>query len=328
MRKTILALAIAALVTASAPAQGWAEKMFKEGLTHDFGSVPRGAQLFHRFAITNIYAVRMDVTSISSGCGCVTATASKRVLEPRETAYVDVNMDARRFTGPKTVAVRISVGPEYTSTADLKVTANSRADVVFNPGEVNFGSVPRGQNATQAIDIEYAGPLNWVVSEAVVAKELPFEAALKESYRRPGQVGYRLTVTLKADAAPGPLKQYAYLKTNDPTSPLVPVLVEGSIQSAVTVSPEKLSLGSVKASEALTRRVVVRGSKPFRILGVDGLGEGVALGADLATMAAEVQTVTFKCQFDKPGDVRRELKIKTDLQETPVVVAIDGNVAP
>lgn len=25
-------------------AQGWAEKMFREGLTHNFGTVPRGAQ--------------------------------------------------------------------------------------------------------------------------------------------------------------------------------------------------------------------------------------------------------------------------------------------
>ena len=54
-------------------------------------------------------------------------------------------MDARRFTGPKTVTIHVTVGPEYTSTATLQVSANSRSDVVFNPGEVNFGVVPHGR---------------------------------------------------------------------------------------------------------------------------------------------------------------------------------------
>jgi Protein of unknown function (DUF1573) len=327
MRNAILAFAVLAFGTAGAPAQGWAEKMFKDGMSHDFGSVPRGAQLLHRFPITNIYAVRMEITGIVPGCGCVTATASKRVLEPRETAYIDVNMDARRFTGNKNVAIRVSVGPEYTSSADIKVTATSRADIVFNPGEVNLGTVTPGTAPSQTVDVEYAGPLNWTVSEAMIAKELPLEASLKELYRRPGQVGYRLSVTLKPDAQSGDLKQYVYLKTNDPAGPLVPVLVEAKVQSAVTVSPEKLTLSGVKTGDSLTRRVVVRGSKPFRILGIEGLGEGVALGAEASTTPAEVQTVTFKCQFDKSGDIHRELKIKTDLQDAPVVVTLDGSVS-
>jgi hypothetical protein len=327
MRKAILAAVILAVSAAGAPAQGWAEKMFKDGLSHDFGSVPRGAQLLHRFPITNIYAVRMEITGIVPGCGCVTATASKRVLEPRETAYLDVNMDARRFTGAKNVAIRVSVGPEYTSSADVKVSATSRADIVFNPGEVNLGTVIPGSAPSQTVDVEYAGPLNWTVSEAMIAKELPLEASLKELYRRPGQVGYRLSVTLKPDAQSGDLKQYVYLKTNDPAGPLVPVLVEAKVQSAVTVSPEKLTLTGVKTGDILTRRVVVRGSKAFRILGVDGLGDGISLGADPSATPAEVQTLTFKCQFDQPGDIRRELKIKTDMQDSPLVVTLEGSAS-
>src|SRR5262249_11976148 len=102
MRKTLLALAVLVVVTtAPARAQGWAEKRFKGNLSHDFGTVARGAQLTHIFTITNIYAVRMEVTSIKSGCGCVTATAAKRVLEPRESTTVEVRMDGKRFSGPK-----------------------------------------------------------------------------------------------------------------------------------------------------------------------------------------------------------------------------------
>src|SRR5262249_49964009 len=149
----ILALVALAVATAGAPAQGWAEKMFKE-LSHDFGTQPRGTQLMHRFTLTNIYAVRMEITEIKSGCGCVTATAGKRVLEPRESTTLEVRMDGRRFAGAKTVGVRVTVGPEFVSSAELRISANCRADVVFNPGEVNFGTVTRGQTPAQTIDVE------------------------------------------------------------------------------------------------------------------------------------------------------------------------------
>jgi hypothetical protein len=327
MRNAVLTLTLLALTAGPASAQAWAEKMFKDGLTHDFGTVAHGAELFHRFTITNIYAVRMEITNVSSGCGCVTATPAKRVLEPREATTLDVSMDARRFTGAKTVAIRVSVGPEYVSTAELKVTANSRADVVFNPGQVSFGSVTSGQGAVQTVDVEYAGTLNWKVSEAVVGKDLPLEATVAEWYRRPGQVGYKVKVTLKADAPVGALKEFVYLQTNDPSAAAAPLLVEAQVQPALTVTPQALGLGAVKAGEALTRRVVVRGGKPFKVLGVDGVGDGIS-AADLSATPATVQTVTLKCQLTQAGDFKRELKIKTDLQEAPVTVVVEGSVAP
>jgi hypothetical protein len=325
MRKAILAVAALAVMAASAPAQGWAEKMLKDGASHDFGSVPRGAQLYHRFTITNIYAVRMEITGVKSGCGCVTATAAKRVLEPRESTTIDVNMDARRFTGPKTVGIRVTVGPEYTSSAEVKVTANSRADIVFNPGQVSLGAVTRGQTPEQEIDVEYAGVLNWQVSE-VIAKDAPLDVTIKELYRRPGQVGYKLNVRLRADAPVGSLKQDIFLKTNDPGSPLVPVLVEATVQTAVTVSPSSLGLGVVKKGDLVVRRVVVRSAKPFQVLDVEGATDGISV--EKSSTAAPVQTVTFKCQFTSPGAFKRELKIKTDLQDSPVPVVIEGAVAP
>ena|SRR5436190_2312004 len=328
MRKAILTLLVVALGTTAAPAQGWAEKMFKEGLAHDFGTVPRGAQLFHKFTITNIYAVRMEITQVKSGCGCVTATATKRVLEPREATTIEVSMDARRFTGPKTVAVRVTVGPEFISSAELKVSAHSRADVVFNPGDVNFGVVARGQTPTKTIDVEYAGTLGWQVSEAAVPKDAPFTAEFKEMYRRPGQVGYQVRVTLKADAPPGTQKQIVYLKTNDPASPLVPVLVEAMVQSAVTVSTPTLVLTGVKVGSAVTRKVVVRGTRPFRVVAVEGTGEGFALAGEPPATAALQQVLTFKCQPTQPGDFKRELKIKTDLDDAPVTVTIEGSATP
>jgi hypothetical protein len=41
-----------------------------------------------------------------------------------------------------------------------------------------------------------------------------------------------------------------------------------------------------------------------------------------------VQTLTFNCSIKKEGQFIKQLKINTDLQETPVLVTIEGTTAP
>ncbi|SRR5579883_888701 len=322
-----LGLALAALVgtatAASAQSTSWLDKMFQGQLTHNFGSVPHGAQLHHRFPMTNIWAVPLELTNVRVSCGCVTTTPSTRILQPRESGYLDITMDARRFTGPKTVTIYVTVGPQYTATSALQVSAHSRADIVFNPGQISFGVVPRGQTPVQVIDVEYAGVLDWRVGE-VDRGTIPVDVTLEQLYREPGRVGYRLRATLKADAPAGLLKQELVLKTNDPASPLVPVLVEAMIQAPLTVKPSLLKLGSPKVGEAVSRRVNVIGGKPFRIVAIEGLGDGVQ--AEIPSAAAPVQTVTFVYRPVQAGALRRQFHIKTDLPgQAPVTVTIEAN---
>ena len=330
MRIAVWTLVILLLAASSGAAQNaaWADKMFRGTTVHDFGSVPRGAQLYHRFPMTNIWAVPLELTNVRVSCGCVTAMPSARALQPRESGYLEITMDARRFTGPKTVTIYVTLGPQYTSTATLRVSANSRADVVFNPGEVNFGVVQRGQTPApqQVIEVEYAGVLDWQILE-VDRGGAPLDVALEQWYRQPGRVGYRLRLSLKPDAPAGLFKRELFLKTNDPASPLVPVLVEAVVQAPLTVKPSIVKLGSPKVGETVTRRVNVVGAKPFRIVGIDGLGDGIQ--AELPGTAAPVQTLAFTCQASKPGELRRQLQIRTDLPgQPPVTVTVEGSFVP
>jgi hypothetical protein len=281
-------------------------------------------QLFHRFPITNIYAVPLQIIHLRTSCGCGTASPSTRLLQPREVGTSDVTMDGCRFTGPKSIHVRVTVGPDYTSTADLHVAANSRADVVFNPGQVTFGVVPQGGTPTQAIEVEYAGALDWRVTGALT-NGAPYDVTLAEMYRRPGQVGYRARFTLQAKAPTGALKHEAFLQTNDSASQLVPVLVEATVQAALTASPDTLTVPDLPVGQELTRKVMVRGARPFRILSVDGGGDGVSVASPLPSPQPQVQhALLLRCQPDKAGDFRRELKVKTDLQDLPLPVTVEG----
>jgi hypothetical protein len=278
--------------------------------------------------MTNIYAVPLQITDTRVSCGCVTVTPSANVLQPKQTGHIDVTMDARRFTGPKTVNILITVGPQFTSTATLQVSANSRADVVFNPGQVSFGVVPAGQSPTQTIDVEYAGALDWRIT-GITEHSFPLEVKYKELYREVGRVGYRLQVALKNSAPPGVFRHELLLQTNDPASLLVPVLVEGTIQAALSVAPSVIKLDNAKLGQEATQKVFVNGNgqKQFRILEVEGLPEG--LTADFSKTPAAVQILTIKWRPTQAGPLKTDLQIKTDLDGgASVKVGVEGNSAP
>lgn len=329
MRKiilTLLALGLGATVALAQERWHW-EQFFKDGkLNHDFGTVPRGTQLFYQFKMKNIYAVPLEVHA-RVGCNCVTVSPLSQVLQPRQEGHLDVNMDTSRLNGHKSVNIYITVGPEYVSSTTLRVSSTSRTDVVVNPGQISFGVVPRGQaTAPRTIDVEYAGVLDWRITEAVKS-DAPLDVSLKELYRRPGQVGYQVAVALKPDAPAGPFKHEIMLKTNDPASPLLPIQVEANIQASLSVAPNPVPMGSLKVGESVTKLVVVRASKPFRIVAIEGQGDGVV--AELPPAANQVQVLRLVFQPTKPGELRRQLQIKTDLdQEAAASVTMVGSVEP
>jgi len=349
MRNAVLALGLVMLSARPAWAQtAWGDKIFlaKGTTSHDFGTVARGAQVKHRFLIKNIYKVPLEITSIRVSCGCVTLKPQGQAqfvapqqltlpikLQPNQESFIDVNMDARVFSGPKTVSIFVTVGPQFISTATLQVTAVARQDVVFNPGTVDFGIVQGGQTPTQILDVEYSGTLEWQISEVVKNSSAPFQVKVEELYRQPasrfrvGKVGYRFNVMLKSNAPPGAFKQDIILKTNDPNSPTLSVSVEGTVQASLTVAPSIVNFGSLKVGDKAEKIVLVRGaSRPFRILGVDGLEGGLTV--EVQNEAKASHTLRIRCEPTQAGEIRKLLLIRTDLERESVTVSVEASVSP
>jgi hypothetical protein len=328
---TLVALALTA-GTASAQTGAWADKLFGGKTAHSFGTAARGTQLHHEFTMTNIYSVPLEITNLRSSCGCLTATATAKTLKPKETATLKIDVDTRKFSGPKTFNIFLTVGPEFVSTATLTVTANARSDVVLNPGEFNFGVVRQGQTPTQTLDVEYAGSADWRVSEVVKSAGAPFEVSINELYRQPprgrtpGKAGYRLTLKLKADAPPGPIHHELILKTNEPgANQILSVSIEGTVQAELSVSPRLVKLGGVKVGEEATQKVQIRGQRPFRIAAVEGLGDGLAV--DLPAEAAPNQILTVRYRPAAAGELRRTLTVRTDQKES-IAVEVEARAEP
>jgi hypothetical protein len=335
MRKLAFTLAILLLAfagSASAQQEPWANKLFGNKTTHDFGVVARGATLKYTFPIRNIYAEPLTITDVRVSCGCLTATPSKKTINPQEETTLDITMDARKFSGPKSIKVYVTVGPKYISTAVLEVTANARGDVVLNPGELNFGVVMQGQQPVQTLDVEYAGFLNFQLVQVQKPGDAPFEVSVQELYRKPpaggqpGRVGYRLTAKLNADAPGGTFKNDLVLKTNDQQGDSLIVTVEGNVQSALSAAPMSLNLGAVEVGATKTFKVQVSGNRPFLITAIKCDSKEISF--DLPAAAAQMHFVTMRCQPTAAGAFVRQITIVTDLDKgASVTITVQGDAA-
>src|SRR5690606_791404 len=137
MLRLMLAGAAALVMAPAAPAQP-TDSMFRERVK-DFGTVPRGPVLKHYFYLTNTADQPLHIGGVRVSCGCVTASASRGVVPPGESAAVIAQMATRRFTGAKAVTVYVTfVSPRYEEVS-LRVEAFARTDLQIHPDTLDFG---------------------------------------------------------------------------------------------------------------------------------------------------------------------------------------------
>lgn len=315
-----------------AMAQQWAKRMF-DHTSIDLGTVARGAKIEHIFTIENIYVEDVHIASVRSSCGCTIPNIEKRLLKTYEKVPLRIELDTKNFTGRKDVTVTVQFDQPFPAEVLLHVSMFIRSDVVFHPGNVQFGSVPQGTAAEQKVTVVYAGRPDWRIL-GVESPKPYLEAHWKELSRGldpalgATKVTYELLVRLKPEAPPGRILEYLLLRTDDPNpkNAQIPLAVEGVVAPPVVVSPSPLSMGPVPAGATVTKPLVVQARQPFRILAIQA--EGSAFEATPPQEAKPVHVVPVRfVAGQQPGKVIGQLRIQTDLPHSPVVeVAVEALV--
>ena len=319
----------------------WPRRLFKT-TSHDFGTVARGAVAEYRFEMENPYVEDVHIERVESSCGCAQPTVTKRLLKTYETGAIVVTLDTQRFHGQKETTLRVVFDKPFRAEFRLRLSYYIRPDVVFQPGTVQFGSVTQGQGVKKRVTVSYAGRTTWKVLDAEVSSS-HLDVALAEVERSTdprthvGKVTYDLVVTLKDDAPPGYLKELVVLRTNDPNQQTarIPLTVEGLVVPALSVHPAVLMFDVVRGGEIVSKNLVVRGQRPFRILDVDGPDPRFHFNIPKAatqyrsgdsTHYGAVIAVEFHAG-DVPGKVSGKVRIKTDVAgAAPLEVLVSAQV--
>ncbi len=329
VRKAAVSLVLVLLFSSSLAAQPWAEKMF-ETTRHDFGTVARGAKAEYRFVLTNPYVEDVHISGVRSSCGCTSVRIEKPLLKTYEKGAIVARFNTDRFTGRRAATITVTFDKPFWAQAQLYVTGEIRRNVVFEPGSVQFGTVDYGTQAEKNVKVTYSGRSDWAI-EDIASTNPHFSVRMEAVKSGRGQVKYELFVRLDEQAPPGYLNDCLMLATNDAKMPQIPLAVEGLVQAAISVSPSSLFMGVLQPGEKVTKQLVVRGKKPFRILSVTCDDNGECFLFDPRTVAAakplHLVPVTFVAG-DQPGKVQKTIRIETDLDDLSPELSAYAVVAP
>lgn len=303
-----------------ASGQDWAVKMF-DHTSKDLGVVARGAKVEHVFTLENIYVEDVHVVSIGSSCGCTIPTIEKNLLKTYEKTRIVAVVDTRNFVGRKQATLTVVFDKPFPAEVRLNLHCFIRGDVVFQPGSVQFGSVPQGASAQRKVVVSYAGRSDWRIVR--VDSDNPHLEAVATPVGRATsptngatQVTYDLVVKLKSDAPSGYIRSHLHIVTDDadPHSARVPLTVEGMVMPAMLVKPSPLMLGSVAAGKSVVKSLVVQGKKPFNVLGVSCSDPRFKFTLPAGAKKVHLIPVKFTAD-DQSGSVSTVIRIETDVPE-------------
>jgi hypothetical protein len=321
MRRVVFFLAIwAGLSIATAQAQqGWVESIFPER-SFDAGTVARGSKVRHAFLLVNRLNQPVHISTWQTKCGCTEVRVGARDIPPGTQTFIEAVIDTTRFTGYKPSGLKLFVDQPSYAEIDLNLSCTIRSDISLNPGLADFGFVSRSSAAkpTVTLSLLYSGgQSNWGITR-MQTQTARVSARLQEQGRSPGgQVQYLLTATLDPTGINGSVKDEITLYTNDSSSQTIPIAVVANVQSAVTVSPSPLILGSVKPGQTLKKTLLVRSAQPFKLIGVKPSKDDMTAIPDTEE-ARPLHTVnlTFKAPM-QPGPYNATVEFETDLKDEP-----------
>ena len=313
--------------TTTSDTLSWAAKMFDER-THDFGTVARGAEVKHRLTLKNPYEETVRLVGIDKTCGCTNAKADFTELKTGETGHIEVAMDTVKFMGEKksNVLVDLAFAGGATTRVQIPIRSYIRTDVVVQPGAADFGNVAIGEGERKTLKVDYAGRSDWKIED--VRSSNPYiDTEVVETKRGSGTVSYDLVVALKPNAPIGAVRDRLILKTNDPSTTDVPVLVEATVESDIVVTPGRVLFGSLRPGQKKTVSVVVRGKKPFRIEGVASeVSDCFAVRLDdKATKPVHVIPLTIDTP-DMVGDLTETFEVTVAGRDEPLTFEVSGTV--
>jgi hypothetical protein len=308
LRTVTLSLLVICCGSSLAVGQEWADKMFKIR-RHDFGTVARNSKQEFAFELQNVYKEPIHITGVRASCGCTTPSVTKKTLGTWETGAVVAKFNTDSFLGQKSATLTVTIDKPYPAEVQLQVSGYIRSDVVFNPGIVDFGEIDPGTVVEKKVQLLYAGRDDWSVKD-IRSNSEHVEVEMKPLARGGGRVNYELTVRLKDNAPAGYLADHLYIVTNEGRGN-IPLAVSGRVIPAVTVSPASLFMGSLETNQSVTKQLIVRAKKPFRITSVNCDDAQFTFAPQDEAKELHIVPVTFVA--NAAGKVACKIMIETDL---------------
>lgn len=234
-----------------------------EELDYDFGVAGPGDRITHIFKFTNVGSEPLQITRVSTSCGCTAALLSKKEIFPGCSGEIRATFKTKRFEGDQETTITVhSNDPEI----DLTIIGTIKRDVAVVPQGINFGDVQKGETATCSVKLLQLSQNKLVLHRIEVNEK--YLNATTSRFREENSRGINIDITLKSEAQVGALNEVITLHTNLKRRPRIDVPVWANILGRIQVQPKILSLGTISKGGKISQPITVSSSdgKRFHVL--------------------------------------------------------------
>jgi len=237
------------------PAPGATPKITFESTAHDFGKINSGQPVRHDFIFTNTGNATLNITDVKPSCGCTTAGAWDKMVEPGKTGMIPLQFNPTGFGGAIAKSATVFCNDPTQNSVILKLTGTVWKAIDINPSIASFVYQADEQtNQTKVIKIINNTETPLTLSD-LKSSHSAFKVELK-----PVKEGkeFDLLVT----ATPPFTNKTAFgsitLKTSATNMPQLGVSAHVTVQQQIMVYPEQLFLPPGPLTNAVNLAVTIR----------------------------------------------------------------------
>jgi hypothetical protein len=203
----------------------------------DFGKILSGLPIKHEFVFTNTGTVPLEITEVKPGCGCTTAGAWDRIVNPGRTGKIPLQLNLAAFSGPFAKSATVTCNDPTQTNVVLQLLGTVWKPIeIIPPTAVFTVSTEAPTNETKVLRIlsNFSEPI--VLSDVQCTNDA-FRAELKTV--QPGKE-FELHITVAPPLSSASAFTAVMMKTSSSQIPQISASIYATLQPVLTMSPQAL----------------------------------------------------------------------------------------
>jgi hypothetical protein len=301
----------------------------------DFGVVPPGTEVRHRFRITNKTDFSWRITNVSKSCACTVGEFSARTIYPGEAASVELGYQARAQEGRVAQSIVVEFGEPQAPLVSLALKGEVRKPLSAWPAALDLGPVAPGTRIRRTLEVRNYTDRDLALVKIESPDWLKIEQRPVESKEEPYRPRQTWELVVQADALPaaGVDEPVLVVRTDsDQIGPLA-IPVHRHRKAPLAAVPDALAFEAVGVGKTAQKSLILEVSPELGALTekdlvlTHDLGEQLDLRVSgMATRNRFLVVGRFRPQRG-PGAVEGELTVTTRVgMVSPLRVKVSGTV--
>jgi hypothetical protein len=301
------------------PQNNGTPKIDFDATVFNFGKLKHGDVVKHEFTFTNSGATTLQIIDVKPGCGCTTAGAWDKQVEPGKTGKIPLQFNSTGFSGQVGKSAVVTCNDPANTNLILQLSGTVWKPIDVTPAMASFNLLeefPTNETKTLRIVNNLEEP---ITLSDLKSTNPAFKTDLKEV--KPGRE-FELLVTAPAPVTNTTAYATISLKTSSTQAPMVSIGAYLIVQQAVTVSPSQITLPAGPLASPTTSYITIRNnstnllsiSNPAIDIPAVNLKLQEAQPGRLFTIAA-----TFPAGFEAPAGQTLQFTAKTSNPKVPTI---------